>query len=29
MDGSAYAVLEFAKQPTKDDGNFVGPVNYD
>ncbi|MBI1876733.1 MAG: LysM peptidoglycan-binding domain-containing protein [Chloroflexi bacterium] len=29
MDGNAYAVLEFAKQPTKDDSNFVGPVNYD
>lgn len=29
MDGNAYAVFEFAKQPTKDDSNFVGPVNYD
>ncbi|NJN99599.1 MAG: hypothetical protein HC875_38605, partial [Anaerolineales bacterium] len=29
MDGSAYAVFEFAKQPTDDDSNFVGPVNYD
>lgn len=29
MDGNAYAEFEFAKQPTKDDGNFIGPVNYD
>ena len=29
MDGNAYAVLELSRQPGKDDGNFVGPVNYD
>jgi hypothetical protein len=29
MDGNAYAVFEFAKQPTKEDSNFIGPVNYD
>jgi hypothetical protein len=29
MDGNAYAVLEFARQPVKGDENVVGPVNYD
>lgn len=29
MDGNAYAEFEFAKQPTKDDSNFISPVNYD